>query len=201
LNSVRNTVSEYKLTGTVSSPNKKRNMKCLFENIDDLDRNGLSQKVHSFWMKKELPTLDKILEAVNNDPALPNFKRTSFYTTIKKLDFEFTKRKRCSVLIEREDLFVWRQNYIYNIRKYRNEGRTIYYLGETWVNADDCVEKLCVDNTIKSKHDAFKKGLTGATNPTAKGKRLIVLHIGSHKGFFGRWPVMFFVKEKYWRLS
>jgi len=42
LNSVRNTVSEYKLTGTVSSPNKKRNMKCLFEKIDDkwVDRNG-----------------------------------------------------------------------------------------------------------------------------------------------------------------
>ncbi|XP_060855056.1 uncharacterized protein LOC132932705 [Metopolophium dirhodum] len=143
LNSVRNTVSEYKLTGTVSSPNKKRNKKCLFEKIDDLDRNGLRQKVHSFWMKKELPTLDKILVAVNEDPAFPNFKRTSL-----------------------------------------EEGRNIYYLDETWVNAGDYVDKLWVDKTIKSKHDAFKKGLTtGATNPTGKGKRLIVLHIGSHKGF------------------
>jgi len=59
-------------------------------------------------------------------------------------------------------LLVWRQNYIYDIRKYREEGRTVYYLDETWVNA----------------------GLkTGATNPTGTGKRLIVLHIGSHKGF------------------
>lgn len=184
LNSVRKIISEYKSTGTVASPNKKRSKKCLFDKIDDLDRNALRQKVHSFWLKKEVPTIDKVLEAVNDDPALPNFKRTTLYTTIKKLDFVFTKRKRCSVLTEREDLLVWRQNYLYDIRKFREEGRTIYYLDETWVNTGDCVDKLWVDKSIKSKHDAFNRGLTtGATNPTGKGQRLIVLHIGSHRGF------------------
>lgn len=183
-NSVCTTISEYKTTGTVSSPNKTRSKKSLFDKIDDLGRNALHQKVHGFWMKKELPTFDKILEAVNSDPALPDFKRTTLYTTIKKLDFVFTKRKRCSVLTEREDLLVWRQNYLYDIRKYREEGRTVYYLDETWINAGDCVEKLWVDKTIRSKHDAFNRGLTtGATNPTGKGQRFIVLHIGSHKGF------------------
>jgi len=34
LNSVRNIISEYKLTGTISSPNKKQNKKCLVEKID-----------------------------------------------------------------------------------------------------------------------------------------------------------------------
>ncbi|XP_060864304.1 uncharacterized protein LOC132940594 [Metopolophium dirhodum] len=184
LNSVRKIISEYKSTGTVASPIKKRSKKCLFDKIDDLDRNALRQKVDSFWLKKELPTIDKVLEAVNDDPALPNFKRTTFYTTIKKLDFVFTKRKRCSVLTEREDLLVWRQNYIYDVRKFREEGRTVYYLDETCVNEGDCVDKLWVDKSIKSKHDAFTRGLTtGATNPTGKGRRLIVLHIGSHRGF------------------
>ncbi|KAL4112125.1 hypothetical protein QTP88_015973 [Uroleucon formosanum] len=184
LNSVRKIISEYKSTETVASPTKTRNKKCLFDKIDDLDRNALRQKVHSFWLKKELPTIDKILEAVNDDPALPNFKRTTLYTTIKKLDFVFTKRKRCSVLTEREDLLVWRQNYLYDVRKFREEGRAIYYLDETWVNAGDCVDKLWVDKSIKSKHDAFTRGLTtGAANPTGKGQRLIVLHIGSNRGF------------------
>jgi len=63
LNSVRNTISEYKSTGIVKSPNKKCNKKCIFDKIDDLDRNALRQKVHSFWLRKELPTIDKILEA------------------------------------------------------------------------------------------------------------------------------------------
>jgi len=121
-------------------------------------------------MKKELPTVDNILEAVNGDPALPNFKRTTMYKIIKKSDFVFTKRNICSVITEREDLLVWHQNYLYDIRKYQEEDRTVYYLDETWVNAGDCVDKLWVDKTIQSK-------------PTGKGQRLIVLHIGSHKGF------------------
>lgn len=92
-NSVCSTISEYKSTGTVSSPNKKRYKKSLFDKIYDLDRNALRQKVHGFWMKKELPTIDKILEAVNSDPALPDFKRTTLYKMIKKLDLVFTKRR------------------------------------------------------------------------------------------------------------
>lgn len=43
-NSIFSIISEYKKTGTVTSPNKK----CLFDSIDDLDRNALRQKVHSF---------------------------------------------------------------------------------------------------------------------------------------------------------
>jgi len=84
-NSVNSIVSEYKTTGTVTSPNKTRNKKCPFDKIDDLDRNALRQKVHYFWLRKELPTIDKILQAVNDDPALPDFKRTTLYSTIKKI--------------------------------------------------------------------------------------------------------------------
>ncbi|KMQ85527.1 hypothetical protein RF55_15865 [Lasius niger] len=41
-----------------------------------------------------------------------------------------------------------------------------------------------MDETIKSKKDAFLRGLTtGPANPRGKGKRLIVLHIGSAAGF------------------
>lgn len=85
------------------------------------------------------------------------------------------------MITEREDIIVWRRKYLYDIRKYRAEGRSIYYLDETWLNAGDCVWK---DNTVLSKHDAFNKGLTtGLPNPSGKGKRLIVLHIGSENGF------------------
>ncbi|KAL4123323.1 hypothetical protein QTP88_015520 [Uroleucon formosanum] len=55
---------------------------------------------------------------------------------------------------------------------------------ETWLNAGDCVDRVWVDKTIQSKQDAFNKGLaTGPKNPTGKGQRLIVLHIGSDMGF------------------
>lgn len=174
------TISEYKKTGKISSPIKTRKKKSLFDKIDDLDRNGLRQKVYSIWLRRELPTMDKILCAVNDDPTLPCFKRTSLYRIIKKLDFVSTKRKRCSVLTEREDLIVLRRNYLSDIRKYRAEGRSIYYLDEACVNvqSDNTTETAKTDEKASRKQGALK-GLT--TNLT--GKRLIVLHVGSHKGF------------------
>jgi len=58
-------------------------------------------------------------------------------------------------------------------------------LDETWLNAGNCMDRVWKDNTVLFKHDAFNKGLTtGSTNPTGEGKRLIILHIGSDKGFF-----------------
>ncbi|XP_022160668.1 uncharacterized protein LOC111026831 [Myzus persicae] len=46
------------------------------------------------------------------------------------------------------------------------------------------MEKIWVDKTIKSHRDTFLSGLsTGAPNPTGKGKRLIIVHIGSEEGF------------------
>ncbi|KAL4154004.1 hypothetical protein QTP88_001837 [Uroleucon formosanum] len=180
-----NTISEYRQTGNVTSPQKKRTRTTLFDKIDDMDRNGIRQTIHSFWLRRELPTIDKILTAVNENPSLPNYKRTTLFKVIKKLDFVFTKRKRCSVLTERDDLICWLQCYLYDIRKYRNEGRTVYYLDETWLNTGDCVDHVWMDTTITSNRDAFNKGLTtGSKNPTGKGKRLIVLHIGSNNGFF-----------------
>jgi len=56
----------------------------------------------------------------------------------------------------------------------------VYYLDETWVNADDgCpnYEKRG-DTTITSHREAFPKGLS-----TGKVKPLVVLHIGSEDGF------------------
>jgi len=88
------------------------------------------------------------------------------------------------VLTERNDLINWRRNYLYDIRKYRSEGKSIYYLDETWLNGGDCVDRVWMDKTIQSKQDAFNKGLTASPkNPTGKGQRLIVLHIGSEMGF------------------
>nr|CAH7762195.1 unnamed protein product [Callosobruchus chinensis] len=66
---------------------------------------------------------------------LPNFKRTTFYQFLKELDFRFLKRRRNSLMIEREEIVVWRREYLRKIKKFREEDRKIYYLDETWVNA------------------------------------------------------------------
>ncbi|KAL4126491.1 hypothetical protein QTP88_010713 [Uroleucon formosanum] len=71
-----------------------------------------------------------------------------------------------------------------DIRRYQEEGRPIYYIDETWVNAEDVAIRVWRDTTIESSQAAFSQGIsTGAANPTGKGKRLILCHIGSKDGF------------------
>jgi hypothetical protein len=70
-------------------------------------------------------------------------------------------------MIEKDEIVIWRNKYLEDIRKYRAEGRTIYYLDETWVNAGDVPSKIWVDKTVQSGRDTFIKGLTtGASNPS-----------------------------------
>lgn len=184
LNKVRTIVSEYKQRKTVTSPNKRRNRPGIVNKIDDFDKNAIRRKVHSFWLNKELPTLAKVLNAINEDNTLPNMKVTSLRKVLKSLDFKFTKRQRNSILTERSDLISWRRKYLTSIRRFREEGRPIYYLDETWLNTGDCVSKVWIDKTVTSNRMAFLDGLsTGPSNPTGKGTRLIVLHIGSAAGF------------------
>lgn len=100
------------------------------------------------------------------------------------MGFKYQKRSRNSAMIESNDIIVWRRNYLEDIKKYREEGRPIYYMDETWVNAGECTSRTWVEKTIVSRTDAFHKGLTTSqTNPSEKGKRLIVFQIGNEDGF------------------
>lgn len=167
LRTIRSTVKGYKETAVVSSPNKKKIRSTVIEKIDDFNKNAIRQKIHGFWFRREIPTLMKVLAAINENSELPNLSRSGLYRLLADLNFEFTKRNRNSALTERKDLVLWRRRFTRDIRRYRNEGRTIYFLDETWINAGECTNKVWVDNTIKSCHDAFIKGLTtGTKNPT-----------------------------------
>lgn len=183
-NTVCKTISNYKNKGEIKSPNKTKIRPKISDKIDDFDQNAVRRKVHDIWFQRQVPTIDKILASVNEDPDLPNFSRSTLHRLLKHLNFEYLKRGRNSAMIEKDEIVIWRNKYIEDIKKYRVEGRPIYYLDETWVNAGDVSNKTWVDNTIQSARDAFLKGLsTGAANPSGKGKRLIVLHIGSEEGF------------------
>ncbi|XP_022831023.1 uncharacterized protein LOC111359655 [Spodoptera litura] len=110
--------------------------------------------------------------------------RTSLKKVLKHLKFKYVKRRRNNALIDRDDIALWRIKYLKNMKTFREQGRPIYYLDETWVNAGHTVDKVWEDTTVKTRKQAFLEGLsTGAKNPTSKGNRLIILHIGGEEGF------------------
>ncbi|XP_046145249.1 uncharacterized protein LOC123988607 [Osmia bicornis bicornis] len=181
---IQRTLSQYKATGTVTSPCKKKVRLSTLEKMTMDQKALLRLKVHQFWERKELPTIKSLLAAVNADGSFPKFSHITLYRILKSLNFRYTDRvKNCAVL-EQPYILNWREQYIRAICQYREEERPIYYLDETWVNTGDCQNKVWRDFNVVSVQDARRQGLsTGAPAPTGRGKRLIVLHIGSADGF------------------
>ncbi|XP_072400872.1 uncharacterized protein [Diabrotica undecimpunctata] len=174
------TIKEYKQTGPVRCSKNIGGRPSILATYDEKVKTSIRQIVHSFFFKNEMPTLNKILSEVNNRPDLPNMCRSLLYKFLKQINFKYLKRSRTSTLIERDDVVRWRRNYLTSIKRYRSEGRPIYYLDETWVNEGHTKDKVWVDCAIKNPRQAFIEGLsTGLKNPSGRGKRLIVLHVGS----------------------
>lgn len=141
--SVFNIMREFRLKGKNVTPTKTKNRKTLADKLSDFDKSAIRRKIHSFYLKNELPTVDKVLRVVNDDTDLPNFSRSTFQRVLKLMNFKYVSRKRNSFLIERTDIVLWRRDYLRRIRQYRRENRKIYYLDETWVNAGHTRVMVC----------------------------------------------------------
>lgn len=136
------------------------------------------------------------MESINSDDDLPNFAVRTVQRLLKDLGFVYAKRNRRSILIEREDTQQWRRRYLRSIRKFREEGRKIYYTDETWVNFGITKTKVWQDTSINSAKEAFLSGLsTGLKAPSGKGSRFIIMHTGSNDGFVSNACEMFEAKK------
>ncbi|KAH8026668.1 hypothetical protein HPB51_023908 [Rhipicephalus microplus] len=152
-----------RLRGPLVSPKKRaREVKISSSRTvkhESLTIHAIRLKVHSMYAKREIPTLDSVIRAVNEDDDLPNFTKTTLWRLMKDIGFTFAKRKRNLALIERSDIIAWRRRYLRTIKKFRGQGRCIIYLDETWVNAGHTKEYVWQDTTVKSSQDAFIKAL------------------------------------------
>lgn len=183
--SIQNLRTEFRETGKVVTPGKKRKRnKPVIDHCDEFVKTAIKLQVHDFFRNNEPPTVTKILRVVNDDPYLPNFKRATFYKIFKSIGFKFLKRNLKNCVTERDDIINWRRDYLIKIKKYREEGRKIFYLDETWVNEGQTSSKIWCDTKIMSAKQAFLDGLSiGLKSPSSKGRRLIVGHVGSEDGF------------------
>lgn len=181
---ISNSIVKHRLHETVSSPNNTNVFKTVETKIDDCDKYAIRRKAYQFWCNRQLPTLDEMLTVINEDDTLPSFTRSSFNHLLKSMEIECCKRGRNSALLEKIEIVQWRRKYLRDIMKYRNEGRPIYYLGETRVNAGDVSERVWCDEIVQLPRDVHTRDhSTGPVNPPGEGKCLIVVHIGSEDGF------------------
>ncbi|XP_072399545.1 uncharacterized protein [Diabrotica undecimpunctata] len=88
------------------------------------------------------------------------------------------------MLTDRDDLVIWRREFLRQIKDHRDDNRKIYYLDETWINAGHTKSKTWIDKSVTSSRQAFlDEPSTGLKHPSRKGKWLIICHIGNEDRF------------------
>lgn len=153
--------------GILKSPKKTKQRVNIVDKVDDFTKYAIRRIVHNFFSRNEIPTLDKILKKISDDGTLGTFKRSTLYKILKNIGFKFNKRGRNSLLLDRDDIFFWRRNYLRAIKHARENRQKIYYLDETWVNEGHTTSRAWEDTTVKNSRDAFINGLTtGLKNPS-----------------------------------
>lgn len=86
---------------------------------------ALRRKVHSYFMRNEIPTAEKIRNDVISDPDMdmPTISTRTIQRMLNDLGFAFRKRTRNSALLERDDIVAWRRKYLRTIREMRRQQR------------------------------------------------------------------------------
>lgn len=187
LSTIKRVRKEFKESDTVCSPIRKRpgaqEKNKRLNRYDSLVFSAIRRKVHMFFFRNEPPTLKKILQEVNQDHDLPNMSKETLRRILKDIGFKYKKRSRNSMLMERDDLILWRIRYLRDISRYLSEGRPVFYLDETWCNAGHSVSRAWHDTCVKDRRSAFYEGLSTGLKELNKGGRITLLHVGSESGF------------------
>ncbi|XP_060881942.1 uncharacterized protein LOC132953567 [Metopolophium dirhodum] len=158
---ISKTIMVYNRSKIVISPSRTRVKASALMIFEEFERNVVRRHVHSFWFKRQIPTIDKIYKTVSSDASLPPISKPNLFRLLKDMGFKNNKRGRNSALTENIEIVLWRRRFLGDLRKYQKEGRRLYYLGDT-----------CLDNPT-----------TKAVSSSGKHKCVIVLNIGSEDGF------------------
>lgn len=113
---------EQKCQGSVREPKKPSGRKTHIM-IDDCVKNAIRRKIHAFYFRNELPTLNKTLNAIREDSDTPAMSKETLRKTLHEMNFTYGKVDRESTLIERDEIIKWRRNYIRTIRMYRQQDK------------------------------------------------------------------------------
>ncbi|KAK9702394.1 hypothetical protein QE152_g29962 [Popillia japonica] len=90
---VYRTIREYQRTGQLARPKARTGRHSKLQAYDESVKNGVRQIVHSFFLKNELPTLNKIMaEITRRGEPVPHMSRTTLYRFLKLINFKYVKQ-------------------------------------------------------------------------------------------------------------
>lgn len=160
-------------SASFSTPHKQRPRKSPKSALDSFNEAVVRRTVNDYYIvEKERPTLKKIHEKLKQSIEFKGSQST-LRTILKRMGFRWKKTKNNrQILMENHDIRAKRLQYLREIKKYRNEGRSIIYMDETYIHSSHTSSYGWSDDTIQ-----------GLLSPISKGKRLIIVHAGGEQGF------------------
>lgn len=145
--------------------------------LDDFDVCAIRQKVHFFYtVKKEVPTIGKLLAQLKEDIDYDG-SREHLRKLLKKIGFLYKKCKtNRQALIEKPVIAHKRKRYLKIIMDHTNLPeelqKDIIYLDESYIHSSYKLKKCW--QSLETQ---------GFTTDISKGKRWIIVHAGTAKGF------------------
>lgn len=162
--------------GKFRTPAKQRKGRPKKE-LDDFDKCAIRQKVHFFYsVKKEVPTLNKILAMIREDIGYSG-SRSQLHKILKSIGFKYKKSSsNRRALMETTCVALKREKYLKAIMDNRclpeELQKDIIYLDESYIHSSYKLKKCW--QSIDTE---------GVTQDVSKGKRWILVNAGSEKGF------------------
>jgi transposase len=150
-----------------------RKRTALAETLDEPVKDHLRATIYNFYKNKQVPTLTQILDKLQTEQFYYHMNKDTLSKCLKSIGFKHKIINKRAAIMETPRLLTWRTEYISKIRKYREEGRNIVYLDETWFDTHDVLSKGWMDNSGKCCLDT----------PVSRGKRIIILHAGGTTGW------------------
>lgn len=116
-----------------------------------------------------------LLEKINYQGSPTHLRRT-----LKQLGFRWKKTQtNRRILMERPDIIASRINYLRQVKRFREEGRTVVYTDETFIHSSHTTRLSWQSEDLS------------VLPPFSKGERLIIVHAGCEKGFINDASLVF----------
>jgi hypothetical protein len=138
--------------------------------VNDFDRCVIRNIIHDFYAtKKEIPTAAKRLPIVTE--KIFHGGENLLTRVVKIIGFTWRKcNSKWCILIEKLEIVLWRHKYFVQMKRFRGEGKEIFYVDESWIDSNITFSKYWQGET---EFD-FQKNFNA-------GNRL--LRAGSENGF------------------
>lgn len=165
--------NEDNVLNSFSTPNKNQKRKKPITGIDDFDKCVIRRLVYDFHtIRKRLPTVKLLLQELRERIGFKGCER-SLRIILKDIGFKWRKTENNrKILIETPDIREKRIFYLRSLKRFRDEGRPIIFVDESYILSTHVSSKSWSDMSVNC-----------VKTPISKGERLIILNAGSEKGF------------------